>query len=101
MELHLCPVATEARAMWLWLSKPFWDPLGVGEFTTNFRTYFSGDWEVHWGTGTDPRPSLGTLANGAEMKLQKTTMSSSGWLIGRRASQCVLYRFLLGRWHFA
>ena len=29
-----------------------WDPiLGVGEFTTHFRTYFSGDWEVHWGTG--------------------------------------------------
>ena len=22
---------------------------GVGEFTTNFRTYFSGDWDVHWG----------------------------------------------------
>ena len=24
---------------------------GVGEFTTHFRTYFSGDWDVHWGTG--------------------------------------------------
>ena len=22
---------------------------GVGEFTTHFRTYFSGDWDVHWG----------------------------------------------------
>ena len=22
----------------------------VGEFTTHFRTCFSGDWEVHWGT---------------------------------------------------
>ena len=21
----------------------------VGEFTTHFRTYFSGDWDVHWG----------------------------------------------------
>ena len=21
---------------------------GVGEFTTHFRTYFSGDWDVHW-----------------------------------------------------
>ena len=20
----------------------------VGEFTTHFRTYFSGDWDVHW-----------------------------------------------------
>ena len=24
---------------------------GVGEFTTHVRTYFSGDWDVHWGTG--------------------------------------------------
>ena len=22
---------------------------GVGEFTTQFMTYFSGDWDVHWG----------------------------------------------------
>ena len=22
---------------------------GVGEFTAHFRTYFSGDWDVHWG----------------------------------------------------
>ena len=22
---------------------------GVGEFSTRFRTYFSGDWDVHWG----------------------------------------------------
>ena len=21
----------------------------VGELTTHFRTYFSGDWDVHWG----------------------------------------------------
>ena len=28
----------------LWLSKPFWDPIlvGIGEFTTHFRTCFSG-----------------------------------------------------------
>ena len=25
-----------------------WYHFGVGEFTTHFRTYFSGDWEVHW-----------------------------------------------------
>ena len=37
---------------WLWLSKPFLDPiLGVGEFTAHFRTYFSGVWDVHWGCG--------------------------------------------------
>ena len=25
----------------------------VGEFTTHFRTYFSGDWDVHWGYDLD------------------------------------------------
>ena len=31
---------------------PFWD-----RCTTHFRTYFSGDWDVHWGydLGFDPR----------------------------------------------
>ena len=28
---------------------PFWDVFG--EFTTHFRTYFSGEWDVHWGYG--------------------------------------------------
>ena len=23
----------------------------VGEFTAHFGTYFSGDWDVHWGYG--------------------------------------------------
>ena len=27
-----------------------WDPILVGRCTTHFRTYFSGDWDVHWGT---------------------------------------------------
>ena len=27
---------------------PFWL---AGEFTTDLRTYFSGDWDVHWGYG--------------------------------------------------
>ena len=33
---------------------------GVGEFTTHFRTYFSGDWDVHWGYDLDfdPWPSV-------------------------------------------
>ena len=26
---------------------------GVGEFTTHFRTCFSGDWDVHWGCDLD------------------------------------------------
>ena len=32
---------------------PFWL---VGEFTTHFRTYFSGDWDVHWGYDLDFDP---------------------------------------------
>ena len=34
---------------------------GVGEFTTHFRTYFSGDWDVHRGLtdlGFDPWPCI-------------------------------------------
>ena len=30
-------------------SKPMGSHFGVGEFTTHFRTYFSGGWDVHWG----------------------------------------------------
>ena len=37
--------------MWLWLSKPMGPHFRVGEITTHFRTYFSGDWDVHWGYG--------------------------------------------------
>ena len=34
-----------------------WYHFGVGEFTTHFRTYFSGDWDVHWGiTGLLTQP---------------------------------------------
>ena len=31
---------------------PFW-----GRCTTHFRTYFSGDWDVHWAQGFDPQPA--------------------------------------------
>ena len=36
------------------VGRPFWDPIlvGIGEFTTHFRTYFSGDRDVHWGYRT-------------------------------------------------
>ena len=30
---------------------PFW-----GRFTAHFRTYFSGDWDVHWGDDLDFDP---------------------------------------------
>ena len=29
---------------------------GIGEFTTHFRTYFSGDWDVYWGYDLDFDP---------------------------------------------
>ena len=28
-----------------------WYHFGAGEFTTHFRTCFSGDWDVYWGYG--------------------------------------------------
>ena len=36
---------------WLWAKTVLGFHFGVGEFTTHFRTYFSGDWDVHWGYG--------------------------------------------------
>ena len=45
--------------VWLWVKTnrtvPFW-----GRCTTHFRTYFSGDWDVHWGydLAFDPWPCL-------------------------------------------
>ena len=43
--------STATKLGWLWVKTvlvPFWL---VGEFTTHFRAYFSGDWDVHWGYG--------------------------------------------------
>ena len=34
---------------------------GVGEFTTHFRTCFSGDWDVRWGYGVLTHGQLGML----------------------------------------
>ena len=39
------------RRVWPWWSKPMVSHFGVGVFTTHFRPYFSGDWDVHWGYG--------------------------------------------------
>ena len=48
---------------WLWLSSrfgtPFWKM--VGEFTTHFRTCFSGDWDVHWGCGLLTYGQIGNI----------------------------------------
>ena len=47
-----------SRFTWLWLKTngiPFWD-----RCTTQFRTYFSGDWDVHWGFGVLTHGHLST-----------------------------------------
>ena len=44
---------TQPSTNWLWLSKPMGSHFGVG---THFRTYFSGDWDVHWGYDLDFHP---------------------------------------------
>ena len=43
-------VTQRIKLIWVCLSKPFWDPIlvGIGEFTTHFRTYFS-DWLMFTG----------------------------------------------------
>ena len=50
---------------WLWLSKPMGSHFGVG---APFRTYFSGDWDVHWGYGLltsfDQWPNMTLLGEG-------------------------------------
>ena len=38
---------------WLWVKIPFWL---AGESTTQFITYFSGDWDGHWGYDLDFAP---------------------------------------------
>ena len=46
---------------WLWVKSngiPFW-----GRCATPFRTYFSGDWDVHWVRfGFDPWPNWALCA---------------------------------------
>ena len=48
LQQTLAAVATE-KSIWLWWSKPMGSHFGGFRCTTHFRTYFSGDWDVHWG----------------------------------------------------
>ena len=56
-------------------SKPMVSHFGVGEFTTHFRTYFSWDWDVHWGYDLDfdPWPCEWWMA------------STNRWLVSRKS----------------
>ena len=42
-----CPKPT-FLPYWLWVKTVLGSHFGVGEFTSHFRTYVSGDWDVHW-----------------------------------------------------
>ena len=42
--------------IWLWVKTVLGSHFGVGEFTTHFRTFFNGDWDVHWGYDLDFDP---------------------------------------------
>ena len=72
---------------------PFWD-----RSTTHFRTYFSGDWDVHWGydLGFDPwpfdtlpyglkNPGAGRLGGAGRPKLLRALCGPAGWLAGGSA----------------
>ena len=61
------------RAMWPWLSKPFWDQPFWLDWVHSPAILEPGDWDVHWGYGIlthgHVAGSLGTL---------------SGWFVGVR-----------------
>ena len=87
--------------IWPWVSTngiPFWL---VGEFTTHFRTCFSGDWDVHWGyafprtqgrqdtsgsrmagvqRGKNTRPT--TLPQDAKLTFGLQCRGGGGWVVG-------------------
>ena len=52
-QFHLPGVQFGPIPIWLWVKPmvPFW-----GRCTTHLRTYFSGDWDVHWVRDFDPWP---------------------------------------------
>ena len=51
--------------IWLWLSKPFWDPMlvGLGEVTTHFRLPNFSGWIGMYDLDFDPWPYLGMGQN--------------------------------------
>ena len=62
---------------------------GLGEFTSHFRTYFSGDWDVHWG--------YGVLTHGHVLFSRPTTNVLGGhkWVwLKRRSEPGFLFFFL-------
>ena len=61
--------------------------VGVGEFTTHFRTYFTGDWDVHWwyDLALDPWPGgedLGRASQQVQPHQAKLSFASGLTAIG-------------------
>ena len=50
---HLLLIALSIGRKCMWIKTVLGSHFGVGEFTTHFRTYSSGDWDVHWGGNRD------------------------------------------------
>ena len=72
-------------------STPMGSHFGVGEFTTHFRTDFSGDWDVHWGydLAFDPWPYVKRGACASEGLHQRHVASTQmNELSSRRGWNC-------------
>ena len=52
---------------------PFW-----GRCTIHFRTYFSGDWDVHWGYDLDLDPQPCFLVAGLSWGMREAGGASAG-----------------------
>ena len=74
-----------------------WYHFAVGEFPTHFRTYFSGDWHVHWGCdlGFDPQPchfeslraARGRTFNAGFLQLSSESVPSAASVLARAAAK--------------
>ena len=91
-----------AFAMLLWLlvktnGIPFW-----GRCTTHVRTYFSGDWDIHWGYDLDFDPWPCFVAYVHRKLFEQTSLESSTPLCQWNRTPTVFNTFhssLFGPWH--
>ena len=66
---------------------PFW-----GRCTTHFRTYFSGDWDVHWGYGILTHGRLGVVSKSGFSKMPCFLLVSLKYQL-RRGSSNYFFRW--------
>ena len=81
LEVVLCEVSKKAGHDKVHVAVVVKTALGshfeVGEFTTHFRTYSSGDWDVHWGYGVLTH-SRGGQMNNPQSRIPMTDGSLAG-----------------------